>query len=179
MALEDKFFLYLSEPLNAKLILEIYEQKQVTTTQLSEKFNEIPQATLYRRLQKMLADNILKIASENHIRGTVEKVYSLSLDIDESKQQLYEANNGEAYMSYIMHYMMGILQEFQKYTAKENINLKDDGIGFSIAPIYATHEELQEARVKIGEIFTSLHNNKPSEGRKLHNLCIITTPPKD
>lgn len=177
--MDDKFFLYISEPLNAKLILEIYEQKQITTAKLSEKFNEIPQATLYRRLQKMLADDVLKIVEENHIRGTVEKVYALNYDIEANWKKMSEANDGKTYMQFVTYYTLGILQEFKEYTAKEEIDIKGDGTGLFIAPVYATYEELTSSLNKIVEIVTGLKDNKPNGERKLRNICITITPPKD
>lgn len=177
--MNNAFLSYLSEPINAKLIVEIYKRKQITTTQLLEKFNEIPQATLYRRMQKMLKDGVLKITGENHIRGTVEKMYALNFDFEEIKRDLAEANDSEMYLQYATIYMLGILREFQEYTAKKDIDIAGDGSGLSIAPIYATTEELREALIKIGDILLPLVNNPPGEGRQLRNLCIINTPPKN
>jgi DNA-binding PadR family transcriptional regulator len=175
----DKFISYLCEPLNAKLMLEVSERKQVTTAQLAEKFNEIPQATLYRRLQKMLGDGVLKVVEERQIRGTVEKVYALGFDIQENKQNLIESNDSQAYMQWVTHYMFGILQEFKEYTEKEDINIGGDGSGFSIAPIYATYQELEDTFNEIGAIVKKLKENQPSGERKLHNFCVIATPPKN
>lgn len=173
------FGAYLAEPLSAKLIIEIMERGEITASQLLETFNEIPQATLYRRLRKMLKDGVLKVAAENQIRGTLEKVYALGFDMEESKRKLSESNNGEAYMQIITYHILGILQEFSEYTSKENINLVGDGSGCSVAPVYATYEELTAALTKIGGIITELQSHKPDGKRKLHNLCVITTPPQN
>lgn len=177
--MDDKFFSNISEPLNAKLILEIKECGQATTSQLLEKFNEVPQATLYRRLQKMLKDEILKIVGENQIRGTVEKVYALNYDFDAKWKQMGETNDGKAYMQFVTYYTLGILQEFKEYTTKENIDIKNDGTGIFIAPVYATFDELINASKKIGEILNGLKHNEPNEERRLRNICVTITPPKN
>ena len=168
-----------SNPIKAKLFLEIYEQKQITTGQLLEKYNEIPQATLYRHLKKMLGDGIIKVIDENQIRGTVEKVYALGFDYDKSLKSIAEENDGEAYLQIVTQNMLGILNEFQEYTSKANINLAGDGSVFSVAPVYTTVEELTEALIKIGDVLSSLKDNQPDGKRKLHNICVISTPPKD
>ncbi len=175
----SKFLRYLSEPLNAKLIIEMKDRGEATASQLMETFQDIPQATLYRRLQKMLKDGILKVVGENQIRGTLEKVYALDFDIAKIEQRLAKDNDGEMYMQLVTYYMLGILKEFDEYTSSDGIDLANDGSGCSIAPIYATHEELTGALLKIGEIITDLQSHKPDGKRKLHNLCIITTPPKN
>jgi DNA-binding PadR family transcriptional regulator len=174
-----KFLTYLSDPLSAKLIIEIQEQGEITASKLLERFYDIPQATLYRRLQKMLKDGVLKVVAEHPIRGTVEKVYALGFNMEKTRQELGESNNGDAYMQMVTYYVLGILQEFREYTTKEEIDLAGDGSGCSVAPVYATHEELMNALMKIGEIITELQSYKPDGKRRLHNLCIITTPPKN
>ena len=175
----SKFLTYLSEPLNAKLIIEMMERSGFTASQLLETFKDTSQATLYRRLQKMLKDGILKVVGENQIRGTLEKVYALDFDMKEVERKLAKDNDGEAYMRLVTYYTLGILKEFDEYTSRDGINIAEDGSGCSIAPIYATHEELRSALIKIGEVITELQGHKPDGKRKLRNLCVITTPPKN
>ncbi len=177
--MDEKFFSCISDPLNAKLLLEIYEQKRVTTAHLLEKFRDIPQATLYRRLKKMLADGALKVVEENQIRGTVEKVYAQGYDLDSIWKNMSETNDGKMFQQFITHSLLGILKEFGEYTAKEKIDIKGDGIGFFIAPVYATDEELKTALDKIVETLSGLKDHRPNKARKLRNICIAITPPKE
>ncbi len=177
--MDDKFFACISDPVNARLLLEIYEQKRVTTANLLEKFTDIPPATLYRRLKKMLCDGALKVVEERPIRGTMEKVYALGYDIDARWKEMGETNDGKAYLQLVTLSLLGILKEFQEYTARADIDLKGDGTGFYVAPVYATYEELTAALNKIGEALDALKNNAPGEGRKFRNICIAITPPKN
>jgi len=177
--MNDKIFSYLSDPIKAKLILEVYRMEQATTTQLAEKFSEIPQATLYRHIKKMLTDGILVVADETPVRGTVEKVYALGFDFEENNGVLMEENDGQVYLQMATLYMLGILDEFKEYAEKKDIDIAGDGSGLSLAPIYATADELAELLKKIGEALLPLMNNTPGDDRKLRNLCIIVTPPKD
>ncbi|KTD86357.1 hypothetical protein [Paenibacillus etheri] len=43
-----------------------------------KELEDIPQATMYRHLNKLLKARILHVVEENKIRGTVEKVYYLA-----------------------------------------------------------------------------------------------------
>lgn len=175
----EKILSCLSDPLNAKIILTIKELGQATASQLRETLSDIPQATVYRRLQKMLGDDILKIVEEKPIRGTVEKVYALGYDLDAEWSKMGVTNDGKIYMRFVTYYMLGILQEFMEYTAKEAIDIQGDGTGLFIAPVYATKEELIMASHKIIEILTGLKDNTPDGQRKLRNICITITPPKE
>jgi len=177
--MNEQMFSSLGDPINTKIIMEIQKKGQATATQLMIKYDEIPQATLYRHLKKMLSDGILKVIEENSIRGTVEKVYALGFDIEEDIKKGLEANDGGLYLQLATQYMLGVLREFQEYTDKDNINIVKDGSGFSVTPVYATVEELTEALLKINKIISRLETNSPDGKRQLHSLCLITTPPKD
>jgi len=176
--MNDKIFSHMSDPVKTKMILEIQKRERATTGQLAEEFTQIPQATLYRYLKKMLTDDIIKIVDEIPVRGTVEKVYALAFDFDENNKSIMEENDGKAYMQAATLYMLGILEEFKEYSERDDINLSGDGSGFSHAPIYATTEELVEMSTKIADIISPLMRNPSGGERKLRNICTIITPPK-
>ena len=63
----------LTNPTKNKLILQVMKEGRTTAKALAEKHKDIPQATLYRHLKKMLADGILKVVEENNYRITKNK----------------------------------------------------------------------------------------------------------
>ena len=174
----SKFMENLSNPIRAKLLLELIAQEQLTTKELLEKFPDISQPTMYRHLKAMVTDGTLKVVGETQIRGTVEKSFAVSTDLQTNIERIVTENDGEGYLQLFTQYIISIMAEFKQYAEREKIDIQKDGSGFTIAPVYATLEELQEALIKVGEILMSLYQNKQTPERKLHNICIITTPPK-
>jgi len=176
--MNDKIFSHLSDPVKSKIIMEIHEQGRITTRQIAQIFDEIPQATLYRYMKKMHSDGIIKVVDEIPVRGTIEKVYALAFDLSKSNEAVIEENDGKAYLQMATLYMLGILREFKEYSDKADVNLSGDGTGFSHAPIYATTDELTEILTQIKDILSPHLSNPPGGERKLRNLSIIITPPK-
>ena len=78
----DKIMACITNPVKCKLLLEIYSQEQTTAKHLADVLSDIPQATLYRNLKKMLNDGILKVVEETQVRGTVERTYALAFDLN-------------------------------------------------------------------------------------------------
>ena len=150
----------------------------MTARQLSEIYVDIPSATLYRSLKKMTADEIPQVVEENRIRGTVEKVYSITGKWQVDAEKMVEDNNGPMYLLLFTRFIMGLSEEFAEYAAREGIDLLRDGSGFTVAPVWATTEELTAAITGIGEILGPLVENKKTPERSLHSIAIITTPPK-
>jgi len=167
-----------ANPIKCKLLVGISSRERATAKQLAESYSDIAHATLYRHLRKMTADGILKVVEENQIRGTVERVYAVSPEISLDAKKMVEENNGQAYMMLFTQFMMGLTEEFREYTSRPDINILQDGSGFTVAPIYAATEELEAAIIEIGKILTPLVGNEKTPERDLHNIAIITTPPK-
>ena len=126
----DKLMDCITNPVRCKLLLEIHSQGKETAKHLADTYNHIPQATLYRHLEKMLSDGILQVVEETQVRGTVERTYSLAYDINSNMETMVEENSGELYMQYFMQYIFGFAKQFQEYCQSPNINLKKryDGI---------------------------------------------------
>ena len=64
-------------PVRMKIIQSLLNGKNLTVQQLSQRAKDVPQATLYRHLNKLLEADFIQVVQENQIRGTVEKVYAL------------------------------------------------------------------------------------------------------
>lgn len=177
--MNEKFMEYIGNPVMCRLLLEIQTQGQSTAKKLAETYTDIPQATLYRYLNRMLKDEIIKIIEENKIRGTVEKVYALNIDLPAETQNMLDANSGEEYFQMFTQYMMELLREFQEYSEKKGIDIQNDGSGFSLVPLYLSIKELKEIGTSIQAIIKPFLANTSADGRKLRNIGIIITPPKE
>lgn len=168
-----------ANPVKCKLLLEIYSSGRATAKQLSEKYSDIPQATLYRYLKRMAGDGILKIVEENQIRGTIEKTYALAAEIGEVEESMLDENSGEAFMHLFMNYVLGFVKQFQEYCKRPDIHILEDRPSFTLAPVYTTDEELESAMQSYAEILGKLHSNGSAPGRKLRTIGLIVTPPEN
>ena len=177
--MEQKVMDCFTHPIKCRLILELFISGKATAKQLSEIFDDISQATLYRYIKRMTNDGILKIVEENQVRGTIEKTYAVAIDLDSSWQELIGENAGDAYMRMFMQYVVGFIKRFQDYCKDTDIDIQKDRSGFTLAPIYATDDELESALNEYAKIIQPLYENKPSEHRKARTLGLIVSPPEN
>ena len=168
---------YFTNPVKVKLISEIEKQKKTTAKQLAKAVPQIPQATLYRYLKKMVDDEIIAVVEENQVRNVKEKVYSVVFDFDAKIKEMVNDKSGKGYLTLFQQFSNGLIYEFQKYIDDGDIDILNDGSGFRITPFYATKSELEELAQKINEIVKPYHEQEPTPERKLRNLAIVYTPP--
>ena len=174
----DKIMECITNPVKCKLLLEIYSQERATAKHLSDVLGDIPQATLYRNLKKMLNDGLLKVVEETQVRGTVERTYALACNPNRDFEAILTENSGTLYMQVFMQYFLGFARQFQAYCKSPDINIEKDMSGFSLSHLYLSDEELTELMKNISNIFKTVEKNEPKPGRKLRTLGIIVTPPE-
>ena len=93
------------------------------------------------------------------------------------EDEISASNDGTAYFNLFSRFITEILSEFDEYSKKENIDLKNDGSGFSAMPIYATNEELMMYGQQIKKILEPALI-KRSEAQSLRTFATIITPPR-
>lgn len=177
--MQEKLMECFTNPIKCKLLLEIHAMGQITAKELAIKYNDIPIATLYRYLKRMTNDHILRVVQETPVRGTFERTYSLAIDLNAGMQNMLTTNDGDAYMRLFMQYILGFMKQFETYCKRENIDLLNDKSGFSLAPIYASDDELTAAIIAYSKIIQPLHQNTPADNRKLRTLGLIISPPEN
>ena len=171
---------YITDPMKCKIILDVQALSQVTTKQLAEKHPDIPQATLYRLLKKMVADEILEVVAENKVRNVTEKVYALAFDsgnINVEVEKMIDENPGEMYFHLFQQFVMGLLGEMKDYAQREDIDLRADGVGMITYPFYANLEEVIELAIKIKEIMQPYLENEATPDRQMRSFARIFMPP--
>ncbi len=166
-------------PLRLKILQEISLKGTATTKEIAEICGDIPQATLYRHLNTLLKHGIIKVVSENKVRGILEKVYAIELNPQEEISRNTDKLSKQELSDLFSQFIISLLSDFENYLKSENINIIEDKVGFRSYPLYLSDEEFIEM---MGEIHTSITKrleNRPSANRILRKLSTVTTPYKE
>ena len=177
--MNEKLIEYLVNPVKSRLIITVMTQGTATANTLAAANKHIPQATLYRYLTKMLDDGVLKVVEERKVRNVTQRVYALAIDFNAYTEEMLKDNSGDAYFGMFQQFTMGLLNEFNTYCAKDDIDLKNDGSGFRVMPICVTLDELKELSGKIWEIIAPYSQMEATADRKAHSVALIFTPPNE
>jgi len=173
----NKLIQHLTNPTKNKIIIQVMSEGQTTAKALAAHNADIPQATLYRHLKKLVDDGVLKIIEERQIRNVTEKVYGMAIDFTAYTEKMIKENDAEAYLGLFYNYMAGLVKEFKTYSERDDVDLLHDGSGFKLQHFYADLEELQMLSKAIAELITPFITDDGSKPRKERLLGIIFTPP--
>lgn len=162
-------------PVRMKILQVLVSGKQLNVQQIHERLADVPQASLYRHLNKLVEANIIIVVKENKIRGTVEKIYAVNEKqmntIDDVKKM-----DKDDHLQLFTMFMTHLLGQFEEYVAQDEIDVLHDGVGFRQARVYLTEEELHQFGMDLAAVMSKVIHNEPNEERHAMNIASIFIP---
>jgi DNA-binding PadR family transcriptional regulator len=159
-----------------KIIQYLAGGRKLTALQLTDMISDIPQATMYRHLKILLENNILIIAEQTQIRGTIEKKYTLSENGANVTQEDLQDASRDDHMHYFMKFVATILGDFGKYMEGEEIDFQKDGVGYRQAAMYLSDEEFKQFGESLRSVYQKALQNEPADERKRRIISTIIIP---
>jgi DNA-binding transcriptional ArsR family regulator len=174
--MDSKVLSGLLNPIRMKILLILMSIETATAKRIAEDMPDIPPASLYRHINKLVADDILEICAENKIRGTLEKVYRLkSNPFQEVNERLKNGNKEELYQVFYT-FVMTLLSDFRDYLEGGNYDLEKDRVGFRSYPLYMSDGECDEFFKTFKNSLDQLQHNESSEERRLRKFSFVMMP---
>ncbi|MFK9092825.1 helix-turn-helix domain-containing protein [Bacillus salipaludis] len=178
MAIENTMDVIL-HPVRMRIIQSLINQ-QITAQQLKELLPDIPQASLYRHIKKLVEAEVIHIVDEIPNRGTVEKVYSIH-DPNKaviSPEELNKLSKDE-HMGLFIKFMANLMGDYERYLNQGKIDLVGDGVSFRQTSLFLSNEEFAEFRRDLIAVYTKVTENKPQKGRRRRTLATIIIPDRE
>ena len=166
----------LLHPVRLRIIQAFLGDRALTTTQLQAELGDVPVASLYRHIARLVSGGVLVVVAERRVRGALERTYVLRtaaarLGLDEVAKMTPE-DLRQAFLAFVA----GLIGDVDRYLARGDIDVLRDGVSFNLAAMWLTDAELNElAR----ELYTTLQPrlaNAPKRGRKRRILGTVVLP---
>ncbi len=116
----------------------------MTPLQIADQVRDVPQATLYRHINRLVRAGLLEQVDERPVRGTLEKVYALNragrshLGGEDMAQF-----SKEDHLRYFTAFTVSLLDQFSRYLGRRPaVDLAADGAGYTQVAVFMTDAEL-------------------------------------
>ncbi|WP_338472401.1 helix-turn-helix domain-containing protein [Niallia sp. XMNu-256] len=162
-------------PVRMKIIQALINGKEMTAQELSKWAEDVPQATLYRHLNKLLDAGFIKVVQENPVRGTIEKVYALK-EPDVQSQKDFLKLTKEEHLELFLTFTAQLMSLYENYLNQDEFDLVKDGVSYTMANLYLSDEEFMELVQGIGMLIQSALKNEPTFERRARNIATIIIP---
>lgn len=163
-------------PVRMRILQSFMGQRQITAGRLSELLPDVPQATLYRHLNKLTEAGILAITHERKVRGATEKTFALSEENLQLSPEEMATLSREEHLRYFSAFLTTVASDFQRYLQQDQFDLAADGVGYRQFSLYLSDEEFVQLAQMMNSVFMQAIKNEPAPGRRLRKFTSIVMP---
>ncbi|MCB1826911.1 MAG: helix-turn-helix domain-containing protein [Coxiellaceae bacterium] len=154
-------------------ILRALTGKQLSIRSLQSVLSDIPQASLYRHVNKLVAAEVIIVCGENKVKGSTERIYSLPLGEDLISASELKRTTKEVHFRLYSTFIGTLLHDYARYLESGEPDLQRDQVGYRTLQLYLSDEELQKMSDGINHVVMKYLENKPGEGRRSRNFSTI------
>lgn len=163
-------------PIRMRIIQSLIGGARRTTLQISEIMPDIPQATMYRHLNKLLKGKIIEVVEEKKIRGTMMKVYILTENGGDVPLQDLNKMTSEEHMELFMKFVASLIGDYGRYLQQEHYDLEQDGVSLRQLELHLSDKEYIELLHGMRAQMMQHIENEPNGERKRRNIVTIVIP---
>src|ERR1700681_2069483 len=163
-------------PVRLRIILAFARGRRLTPQQVAGVLPDVPQATLYRQIERLYRGGALAVAAERRVRGAVERTYVLAEGGASLSPEELARSSPDDHLGYFTAFAAGLMAQFEQYLERSEINLLKDGAGYRQVVLNLTDEELSEMAVALNVALGRFLAYDPKPGRKRRMLATVLLP---
>lgn len=166
----------LLHPVRLRIVQAFLGDRALTTTELSAELSDVPAASLYRHVARLVAADVLQVVAQRRVRGAVERTYVLRLAAARVGLDEIEAMSADDYRQMFMAYAAGLLADFDRYLQRPEVDLVKDGVAFGIEGLWLDDTEFAELMRDLYRVLQPRRANAPKPGRRRRLLASVLLP---
>lgn len=169
----------LLHPVRLRIVQAFLGDRALTTSELRQELPDVPPASLYRHVARLVDAGVLSVVSQRRVRGALERTYVLraaaaSINIDE-----IESMSREDHRHAFMAFVAGLLSDADRYLERADFDPVRDGAGYRLAGLWLDEAEFTDFVRDLARAIQPRLANAPRPGRRRRILGTILLPGED
>ncbi|TCO55878.1 helix-turn-helix domain-containing protein [Actinocrispum wychmicini] len=166
----------LLHPVRLRIVHALSSERELTTTQLCTRMPDVSKVTVYRQVALLIEGDFLEVASEQRVRGAVERRYRLRQNRPVIDADAAAAMTLEDHRRGFAAAVAVLVAEFNAYLDRDSADPTADGVSYRQGMLWLSPDELAEMTRKMLEVLRDSLANKPAPGRTPYLLSPILFP---
>lgn len=169
----------LLHPVRLRIVQAFLGDRALTTSALSAELADVPAASLYRHVARLVNAGVLAVVAERRVRGALERTYVLRLSAASIGLDEVAAMSADEHRQAFMAFVAALLGDFDRYLARGDIDPLRDGASYRLAGLWLDDAEFAEMLRELLRVLQPRLANPPGPGRKRRILGTILLPGED
>jgi DNA-binding transcriptional ArsR family regulator len=166
----------LLHPVRLRVLQQLLGGEELTTAELAARLPEVPTASLYRHVARLVEAGVMTVVRERAVRGTTERTYAVELAATQVGADALATMSRQDHLRAFTAFTAGLLGQFERYLEQERIDPVQDRVSYRQAALWLTDEELDDMVDELRTAITRRMANRPAPGRVRRTLSTVLLP---
>lgn len=166
----------LLHPVRLRILQAFLGDRALTTSQLSAELADVPAASLYRHVARLVAGGVLQVVAERRVRGAVERTYVIRQAAARVRVNEIAAMQTDELRAMFMAFIAGLLGDIDRYLTQGKPDLVRDGVTFGIEGLWLDDAEFVDMMRELYQVLDGRRANLPGKGRRRRLLASLLLP---
>lgn len=169
----------LLHPIRFRIIQSFLGDRTLSSADLQTELFDVPPASLYRHVAKLVDAGVLKVVTERRVRGVRERIYSLRLAATQIGPKEIRNMTPDDQRQAFLAFLAGVFTDFDRYMSRPEVDPVRDGAGYRVAAMWLSESEYMEFLRDISEVVRTALEKQEMPERKRRILTTILLPGAD
>ena len=163
----------LLHPVRLRIMQAFLGERALTTTELSAELSDIPPASLYRQVARLVSAGVLQVVAERRVRGALERTYMLRLAAAGIGPDEVASMSAEDHRRAFMAFTAGLLADADRYLQRADFDPSRDQVGYRLAGLWLDDAEYADLLRDLARVIQPRLANPPKKGRRRRILATV------
>ncbi len=165
----EKMLKVLTDPVSNHILQMLRLKGKMTISDILTENNNIPRATVYRKMDKLFEVGAIYIIESHKVRGQIENCYAV-------KEMYISGETNDESMKVVTMSLMQILNQFDDYFRNDNTDVDRDKLFLHNYTVSLSDEDYTSMIKEIFQIVDKYLKKENKPNSKLRSLYLLSVP---
>jgi hypothetical protein len=166
----------LLHPVRLRIVQAFLGDRALTTSGLAAEMSDVPPATLYRQVARLVEAGALQVVAERRVRGAVQRTYLLRTSAAQIAPDQVASMSVEDMRQAFTAFVAGLLGDVDRYLARTGVDPVRDGATFRLSGLWLDDAEFLALLRELSRVLLPAAANPPRPGRTRRILATVVLP---
>jgi DNA-binding transcriptional ArsR family regulator len=164
----------LLHPIRLRIVRTLAGAPDATVGELSDALGDVPPASLYRHIKKLVAVGVIETSSQRPVRGATESRYRVAHGALSASDM--RSVSKEDHLRYFVTFAATMIDDYAAYLSSGEPDLLRDGVGYRQVPLDLTDAELRRMAAAMSAAVAPFVGLPRTKARRPRILSTILMP---
>jgi Helix-turn-helix domain len=166
----------LLHPVRLRIVQAFLGDRALTTSELRGELPDVPSASLYRHVARLVDAAVLSVVAERRVRGAVERTYVLRAAAARISTDAVAKMTPDEHRHAFLAFVAGLIGDVERYLAQPDADPIRDGASYNLAGLWLSDSEMTELARDLYTVLQPRLAKPPKPGRRRRILATVFIP---